>query len=129
MSRRQIKRTPVRVSPEKLTELRHVRELVNSERDEIVARGRKFKEQHKAILSDAAKVLKAERESRGWSLADLEARTGIDRATLSRFETGVCGNPTIATLNRYASALGKQLIISLTEKSEAQQKTPAGGRG
>ena len=61
-------------------------------------------------------MLKAEREARGWSLADLEARTKIDRAILSRFETGVCGNPTIATLNRYASALGKQMVISLRDK-------------
>ena len=118
MSNRQIKRTPMRVTPEKLAELRRVRELVEGERDEIIAKGRKYKLQHKAVLSEAAKVLKAEREARGWSLADLESRTGIDRATLSRFETGVCGNPTVATLNRYASALGKQLVVSLRDKSE-----------
>lgn len=116
MSNRQIKRISTRLSPEKLAEMRHVRELIDGEKDEIIAKGRKFKEQHKAVLSDAAKVLKAEREARGWSLADIESRTGIDRATLSRFETGVCGNPTVATLNRYASALGKQLVISLRDQ-------------
>ncbi len=118
MSNRQIKRTPMRLTPEKLAELRHVRMLVEGEKDEIIAKGRKFKEQHKAVLSEAAKVLKAEREARGWSLTDLENRTGIDRATLSRFETGVCGNPTIATLNRYASALGKQIVVSLRDRTK-----------
>lgn len=116
MSNRQIKQTITRLSPEKLAELGRVRELVEGEKDEIIAKGRNYKEQHKAVLPEAAKVLKAEREARGWSLADLEARTGIDRATLSRFETGVCGNPTIATLNRYASALGKQVVISLRDE-------------
>jgi ribosome-binding protein aMBF1 (putative translation factor) len=116
MSNRPIKRTSKQLAPEKLAELRRVRDLVVGEKDEIIAKGKKYKEQHNAVLSEAAKVLKAEREARGWSLADLESRTGIDRATLSRFETGVCGNPTIATLNRYASALGKQLVVSLRDQ-------------
>ena len=49
---------------------------------------------------------KAERERQGVTLAELEERTGIDRAALSRLETGKAGNPTIGTIDRVALALG-----------------------
>lgn len=43
------------------------------------------------------------------SLADLADRTGMDRAALHRLETGQNRNPTLATVDRYARALGKRL--------------------
>jgi transcriptional regulator with XRE-family HTH domain len=45
------------------------------------------------------------RESRGWNLTDLAARTGLDPANLSRLERGE-GNPRLSTLERLADALG-----------------------
>src|SRR5262249_8901213 len=53
--------------------------------------------------------LKKERESQGLTLATLAERAGIDQAALSRLETGSHCNPTLDTLFRIASALGKEI--------------------
>lgn len=58
--------------------------------------------------------LRLERERRGLSLADLSERTGMDRAALSRLETGKT-NPTVATLARVAAALGARLEWNLVD--------------
>lgn len=57
--------------------------------------------------------LRTERERRGLSLADMADRTGIDRATISKRETGRLPNPTVGTLRTYALALGRRLKWSL----------------
>jgi DNA-binding XRE family transcriptional regulator len=54
-------------------------------------------------------ALRAERERQGLSLADLAERTGIDRAAIHKVEIGLNTNPTIATLTRYADALGARI--------------------
>jgi len=54
-------------------------------------------------------ALRKERERQGLSLADVAERSGIDKAALSRLETGAQTNPTIDTLWRYAYAIGKDL--------------------
>jgi hypothetical protein len=41
------------------------------------------------------------------------AWTGIDRATISKLETGEITNPTIGTLMAYAKALGRRLAWTL----------------
>jgi DNA-binding XRE family transcriptional regulator len=67
---------------------------------------------------DAAPILAAlrgERERQGLSLADVAERSGIDRATISKLENGHLANPTLATLTRYAAALGKQVRLELVE--------------
>ncbi len=58
-------------------------------------------------------ALRAERERQGLSLAVIAERTGMDRAAIHKLEIGVSRNPTLATLNRYADALGVQLEWSL----------------
>ena len=65
-------------------------------------------------LRQALAALRAERERQGLSLADINARTGIDRAALSRLENNEDSNPTLATLERYAEALGKQIVVLLS---------------
>lgn len=60
-------------------------------------------------------ALRAERERQGLSLADINERTGIDRAALSRLENNQDANPTVATLERYAEAVGKQMIVLLSD--------------
>ena len=57
-------------------------------------------------LLEALSGLRRERQRLGLSLTDLAARTGIDRATISKLETGKIVNPTVGTLRAYASALG-----------------------
>lgn len=60
-------------------------------------------------------ALKVLREQQGLSITDLAERTGMDRAMISRLENGQIDNPTIATMSRYAKALGKRVIVSLVD--------------
>ena len=39
----------------------------------------------------------------------------MDRSALSKLETGRGANPTVETLVRYAEAVGKRLVVSLTD--------------
>jgi DNA-binding XRE family transcriptional regulator len=57
--------------------------------------------------------LRRERERQGLSLTDMAERTGIDRATISKLETGKLANPTIGTLRTYAKALGRRLAWTI----------------
>jgi ABC-type phosphate transport system auxiliary subunit len=66
-------------------------------------------------LRQVLAALRAERERQGLSLADINERTGIDRAALSRLENNEEANPTLATLERYAEAVGKQMIVLLSD--------------
>lgn len=59
--------------------------------------------------------LREERERQGLSLADINERTGIDRAALSRLENNEDANPTLTTLERYAEAVGRQMVVLLSE--------------
>src|SRR4029077_8708800 len=66
--------------------------------------------------------LKKEREAAGLSLVDMEKRTGMDKAALSRLENGRQPNPTIDTLLRYAAALGKQIVLAFADLSGKGQE-------
>lgn len=61
--------------------------------------------------------LKAERERRGLSLADMLARTGMSREALSRLENHRTPNPTVRTLARYAAAVGLELRLAAKRPS------------
>jgi transcriptional regulator with XRE-family HTH domain len=67
-------------------------------------------------LDELLRQLKAAREQRGLSLADLTELTGMDRSALSKLETGRRSNPTVETLVRYADAVGKRLVVSLADE-------------
>ncbi len=66
-----------------------------------------------AILSLLARF-KAVRESQGLTLVEVAERMGIDAPALSRLETGKMLNPTLATLHKWAEALGQKLDVDLT---------------
>ena len=66
-------------------------------------------------FAELLRGLKAAREAQGLSLADVTARTGMDRSALSKLETGQRPNPTLETLVRYAEAVGKRLVVSLAD--------------
>jgi len=80
-----------------------------------------------AILAEAAQAvdvvarLRSAREAANVSLSDLEARTGIHKSVLSRLENSKAPNPTIATLQRYAAAIGLRLDINFLENSSCGQ--------
>jgi DNA-binding Xre family transcriptional regulator len=65
-----------------------------------------------AILRLMAKF-KAIRENQGLKLAEVAERMGIDAPALSRLETGKMLNPTLATLHKWAEALGQKLDVDL----------------
>jgi DNA-binding XRE family transcriptional regulator len=59
-------------------------------------------------IQQALQALKHEREQEGLTIADVAERSGLDRAVVSRLENGKQDNPTVATLMRYAAAIGKR---------------------
>jgi hypothetical protein len=91
-----------------------------AEKDEIIADALARREQRRrtaAQLTQTFQLLRDERERQGLSLSDIQERTGIDRSALSRLENADDPNPTIATLQRYAEALGKECIITLVDQT------------
>jgi ribosome-binding protein aMBF1 (putative translation factor) len=70
-----------------------------------------------AILNLMARF-KSLRESQGLTLAEVAARMEIDAPALSRLETGKVLNPTLATLHKWAEALGQKLDVDLSEDSK-----------
>jgi DNA-binding Xre family transcriptional regulator len=53
------------------------------------------------------KSLRVLRQEANLSLAEVSKRSGMDKAMLSRLETGQVNNPGIETISRYLSALDK----------------------
>ena len=91
-----------------------IRDKVAAELPELIAR------HHERMASldqlrGLVRQLKSAREAKGLSLADLTELTGMDRSALSKLETGQRANPTVETLVRYAEAVGKRLVVSLTD--------------
>ena len=62
-------------------------------------------------LMSALGDLKKARQQRKLSLAEVAKRTGIDKAALSRLENGLDPNPTFATLDAIALAVGVAIRI------------------
>ncbi|MFO0964817.1 MAG: helix-turn-helix transcriptional regulator [Gemmataceae bacterium] len=103
-----------RLTPEEAAKYKVVREQVAQELPDLIAR------HHDRMatldqLQDLILQLKAARESKGLSLADLTDLTGMDRSALSKLETGQRANPTVDTLVRYAEAVGKRLVVALAD--------------
>jgi ribosome-binding protein aMBF1 (putative translation factor) len=63
-------------------------------------------------VQKALQALKRERERSGVSISDVAEHSGLDRAVVSRLENGKQDNPTVATLMRYAAAIGKRFLWS-----------------
>ncbi len=85
-------------------------------RDENVRAARpaaaKLRKERQLIAQLVAK-LKDARIAAGISLAEMEERTGIRKSALSRLENAKAPNPTLATLNRYAAAIGHRFVWEL----------------
>ena len=104
-----------RLTSEESAKYRTIREKIAKELPELVAR---HHERMASLdqLQELLRQLKAAREEKGLSLADLTELTGMDRSALSKLETGQRANPTVETLVRYAEAVGKRLVVSLTDE-------------
>ena len=115
MDKRQAQRLRRDLTPEEERRWRQAQQEAENEKADILAEGRRLKAAHQRVqvaVRDAFKLLKAERQALGLSLSDVEDKTGIGRAALSRLENETEPNPTVVTLIRYAEALGKQLVVS-----------------
>ncbi len=103
-----------RLTPEEAARYKAVSNRVAEELPNLIVRH----EERMASLDQLEALLrqlKAAREAKGLSLADLTDLTGMDRSALSKLETGQRPNPTVETLVRYAEAVGKRLVVSLAE--------------
>jgi DNA-binding XRE family transcriptional regulator len=106
-----------RLTPEEAAKYRKVREQVAEELPDLVQRHHArmaAQDQFGELLGQ----LKAARQAKGLSLADLSELTGMDRSALSKLEIGHRSNPTIDTLIRYAEAVGKRFVIKLADAAE-----------
>jgi transcriptional regulator with XRE-family HTH domain len=77
-------------------------------------------------IQRALQSLKHERLRRGLSIADVAERSGIDRAVISRLENGKQDNPTVATLMRYAAAIGKRFVWGYEDVERKNRPAGAG---
>ncbi len=103
-----------KLTPEEKARHRKIREQIELEKPELMARGRAVKAKH-ARLREAVGELKAARLALGLSLADVGQRVGMEKGNLSRLENASNPNPTIDTLTRYAEAVGKEIVITLLD--------------
>ncbi len=106
------------LTPEKRAEHARIREEIKAELPEIRERARELHDQamrqgtapHKARL-----VLLSERHRQGLSDEEMMARSGLDAAALASMSGGdAC--PTIETMEAFARALGKKLLIVLADE-------------
>lgn len=104
-----------KLTDEEAARLRTVREQVGAELPGLIA-GHHRRMASLDQVDQLVKELKAWREARGLSLTDLSRLTGMDCSALSKLETGQRLNPTVETLVRYADALGKRVVVTLTDR-------------
>lgn len=118
MSKEQGKRIYRKATEEERARHAKVREQIADELPDIRRRATErlaLLKKEGTPLRQVLAALRAERERQGLSLADINERTGIDRAALSRLENNEDANPTLATLERYAEAVGRQMVVLLSE--------------
>ncbi len=102
-----------RLTDEEAGRYQRIRQEVAAELPDIRQRARAAKP--RILLKQVLKKLREERQRQGLSLADLNARSGIDRGTLSKLENDEDPNVTMNTLMRYAQAVGKVVLVQLDE--------------
>jgi len=103
-----------KLTPQEAAEYRKVREQVMEELPPAVA----------DIVQQTVAQLRAERERRGFSLADMAERTGMTRENICRLENEK-RNVTLRTLQRYARGLGCEIVIGLQPAKSKSEKRSA----
>jgi ribosome-binding protein aMBF1 (putative translation factor) len=67
-------------------------------------------------MAELAEKLRAFRESKGLTIDEVAARSGLERGQISKLERGRVRNPTVETLSRFADALDVRLTIDVAPK-------------
>ena len=115
MTKRQGEPLRRELTPEEEDRWRQAWEDAEREKEPMPAKGRQIKAARNHVrvaVRDALMFLKAERHAQGLSLGDVEKRSGMGPAAVSRLENETETTPTLLTLTRYAQALGKRLVVS-----------------
>ena len=106
-----------KLTPEEATKYRKIRQEIELEKPEIIIKAHQARrDARRKQLAAVMQSLKAAREAKGLSLADVYQLTGIDRSALSKLENVTNENPTIETLLRYAEIVGKRLEIQVLDR-------------
>ena len=105
-----------RLTPDEAAKYQAIRKRVAEELPELVLRHDE-RVAARDRMEELCEQLKAAREKRGLSLADLSQLTGMDRSAISKLENGQRPNPTLDTLVRYAEAVGKHLDWTLADSA------------
>ncbi len=111
-------------SPEEKAKIKALRDSLQKERPSLETLVRSGEYTEPTTLGEfldaktIARVLKEMRQSAGMSLAEAAAKTGMDRAMISRLENGVYPNTTINTINRLAHAYGKRFTFHVEDEPE-----------
>ncbi len=119
MSHRKRVTLKIEQTPEELAKLRAERAEFSHERpglEDLIASEEydgPFRQANIMALLTAVAELKRQRDERGLSITDVSERSGLDRALVSRLENGKVLNPTMATLWRYADAIGAQVTLAV----------------
>ncbi|MCG8584093.1 MAG: helix-turn-helix domain-containing protein [Pirellulales bacterium] len=104
------------LTPEEAAKYHKVRAGIEAEKPQIIAKGQQARQAaRRKQLATVMQQLKAAREAKGMSLADVYQRSGIDRSALSKLEKVTNENPTIDTLLRYAEVVGKRIDIEVRD--------------
>lgn len=107
------------LTPQEAEKYRAIRQQIAEELPELVERHH----ERMAIrdsLQELLTQLKAAREAKDLSLADVAELTGMDGSTISNLETGQRPNPTMEMLLQYADAVGKRVSITLEDVADEQ---------
>jgi DNA-binding Xre family transcriptional regulator len=125
------KRATLTLTDEQRRALARLTTEADRERPEVLAEAQRVFAADSAVqveLRGVFSLLRAVRKDLGVSLNELAARTGISKPALSRMENDPAPNVQLNTLVRIASALGKELRISLSDAPTARRsvrRTPA----
>ncbi len=106
------------LSPEERAEYKRQAELDDQDQEWVRAEAKKFHEEdmrHGTVPRMAKYVLMDERKYQGLSDEEMMARSGLDAAALASM-SGRDACPTIETMEAYAKALGKKLLIVLADE-------------
>lgn len=116
-------------SPEDQARIDAVRERFQRDRpslEELVESGEFEPSTSQGEYWDRVEMLAAlhkEREAAGLDRETVAGRMGIDSDALARLETGN-EDPTLDILRKYAAAVGKQIVLTLTDVPQVPGTTP-----
>lgn len=101
------------LTPEQRHRMREAYDAAEANKEDIIQEGREWLDAARQRLA----FLREAREQAGLSLDQVAERMGMDKSNLAKLEKA--GNPTVDTLQRYAAALGRRLVMTLEPVEDA----------